>query len=75
MEILELKEKIRNKIEVLDKKTLEAIYTLLENNTTQGFEITDEEAEEINKDVADYLSGKSKGHTREEVKKKLRKIA
>jgi len=75
MEILELKEKIHNKIEVSDKKILEAIYTLLENNTTQGFGITDEEAEEINKDVADYLSGKTKGYTREEVKKKLRKIA
>jgi phosphotransacetylase len=75
MEILELKEKIYSKIEVSDKKILEAIYTLLENNTSQGFGITDEEAEEINKDVADYLSGKTKGYTREEVKKKIREIS
>jgi phosphotransacetylase len=75
MEILELKEKIYSKIEVSDNKILEAIYTLLENNTSQGFGITDEEAEEINKDVAEYLSGKTKGYTREEVKKKIREIS
>jgi hypothetical protein len=75
MEILELKEKIYSKIEVSDNKILDAIYTLLENNTSQGFGITDEEAEEINKDVSDYLSGKTKGYTREEVKKKIREIS
>jgi hypothetical protein len=74
MEIVKLKEKIYNKIEVSDKKTLEAIYTLLESNSTPHIGITEAEAEEINKDVADYLSGKTKGYSREEVKKKIRKI-
>ena len=75
MELVELKEKIHNKIETSDKKVLEAIYVLLENKQQSTFELTDEEAEEINKDVADYLSGNTKGYTREEVKKKIRKLA
>ena len=72
MELIELKQRIHNKIEVSDKKILEAIYILLEN-TTQGFELTDEEADEIDKDVEDYLSGKTKGYTFEEVKLNARK--
>lgn len=75
MEILELKEKIHKKVEVSDKKILETIYMLLEDSTTKGFELTDEEADEIDKDVADYLSGKTKGYTLEEVKLNARKGA
>lgn len=75
MELVELKQRIHNKIEISDKKVLEAIYTLLENNNTQGFELTDEETDEIDKDVANYLSGKIKGYTKEEVKKNIRNIA
>jgi putative addiction module component (TIGR02574 family) len=76
METLELKESIYKKIEeVSGKKTLNEIYALLENNSAQHFELTDEEAEEIDNDVKDYLSGKTKGYTREEVKKNIRKTA
>lgn len=75
MELLELKQRIHNKIEVSDKKVLEAIYTLLENINAKGFELTDEEATEIEKDVSDYLSGKSKGYIKEDIKKNIRKTA
>ena len=75
MDILELKEKIHKKVDASDKKTLETIYVLLEENTTKSFELTDEEADEIDKDVADYLSGKTKGYTLEEVKLNARKGA
>lgn len=75
MELIELRKKIHNRIEVSDKKILETIYTLLENNQQKTFELTDEEADEIDKDVEDYLTGKTKGYTFEEVKSNARKGA
>ena len=75
MEILELKEKIHKKVETSEKSILETIYILLEDNATHSFELTNEEADEIDKDVADYLSGKTKGYTFEEVKLNARKGA
>ena len=52
MEILELKEKIHNKVETSNKKILETIYELLEESTINSFELTDKEADEIDTDVA-----------------------
>ena len=73
MEILEIKEKIHKKVETSNKKILETIYELLEESTINSFELTDKEADEIDTDVADYLSGKTKGYTFEEVKLNARK--
>lgn len=68
MKLAVLKEKIHTKIELSDKKVLEAIYTLLENQQQKSFDLTDEEAEEIEQDIADFLSGKTKAYSLEEVK-------
>lgn len=72
MEITALKVKLYDKIAISDKKTLEAIYTLLANADTKGFELTDHEAAEIDKDVQLYLNGKTKGFTKEQIKQNLR---
>lgn len=68
-----LKEKLHRYIDVAeDTKVLEAITTLLETNLGKGFELSDDEAKEIDNDVTDYLSGKTKAYTLKDVKLKAR---
>ena len=72
MSTLEIKKEIVNYIEHADKKTLEALYTLLKPSMhSKTFEITDEEIEEMEQNRKDYLNGRAKGYTLEEARKKI----
>jgi hypothetical protein len=68
MNIAELKERIAIQLEVSDKNVLEAVYKLLVNQKLDLFELTEEEADEIETDISEYLKGSTKGFTFDQVK-------
>jgi Mg2+ and Co2+ transporter CorA len=68
MNIAELKERIATQLEVSDKNVLEAVYKLLVNQKLDLLELTEEEADEIETDISEYLKGSNKGFTFEQVK-------
>lgn len=73
MDLSELKEKIHAKVDSSDIKVLEVVYLLLEDQSFTDFELTDKEAKEIDRDIDDFLSGKTKGYTIQEIRSGLKK--
>lgn len=67
MNITELKERINARLEVSDKKILEAVYALLESQKPDLLYLTEDEAQEIDNDIDEHLSKKRTGLTFEEV--------
>ncbi len=70
-----LKKEIKNAIEAIDdKRILEAVYILLNNNVQRNsYFISDADMRLVEEREAEYKSGKTKTYTVEEVKKKILK--
>jgi hypothetical protein len=72
-----IRKKLISYLEGADEKKVKAIYALVENDIEQGennsYILTDEQMRVVEERRANYLSGKSKGKSWEEVKNQLRR--
>ena len=72
MTLISVKEKLHDYIDHADDKKIKSLYTMLQSDIEQDFELTDSDMKELDSRWEDYLSGKTKSYTLEEAMDKLK---
>lgn len=75
MSTVSIREKLHSYLEVADDKKVKAIYAIMEHDIEESvLEYSDDMKNELDRRQADYTSGKSKGVSAAESKKRLQQI-
>lgn len=70
-----IRQKLHSYLEVADDKKIKAIYAIMEDDIEdRAIEYTDEFKKELDRRTSDYKSGKTKGLTEAESKKRIQNI-
>jgi hypothetical protein len=66
MRTTQIRQQLHDYIESAEDKKLKALYTLLENDITDGFTLTAAQKKELDRRYDDYMNGVGETYTREE---------
>ena len=66
MRIVKIKQQLHGYVDSADAKKLKALYILLENDITKGYQFTENQKKELDKRYDDYMNGIGKTYTIDE---------
>lgn len=66
MRITAIKQQLHDYIDSAEDKKLKAIYTLLEDDITEGYQFSDDQKQELDRRYNDYMNGVGKTYTWDE---------
>jgi len=67
MRTTQIKQQLHDYIDSAENKKLKAIYTLLEDDITEGYQFSEDQKKELDRRYNDYQNGIGKTYSREEV--------
>lgn len=66
MSITQLKQQLHEYIDSAEDKKLKAIYTLIEDDITEGYQFSEDQKKELDRRYDDYMNGIGKTYTWDE---------
>jgi putative addiction module component (TIGR02574 family) len=66
MRITQIRQQLHDYIDSAEDKKLKAIYTLLEDDISEGYQLTEDQKQELDRRYDDYMNGIGKTYTWDE---------
>jgi len=66
MRTTQIKQQLHDYIDSAENKKLKAIYTLLEDDISEGYQLTEDQKQELDRRYDDYMNGIGKTYTWDE---------
>ena len=67
MRTTQIKQQLHNYIDSAEDKKLKAIYTLLEDDITEGYQFSEDQKQELDRRYNDHQNGIGKSYDRDEI--------